>query len=212
MSPTAYRPSFQVRFFVAAFSAAVPRARGRRPAVRDDDARQTDARIEATLVAEGAARRRSAGAQQAAVGAESPSSTTRPIASAQLTAARVTFIAADGRVVGDSSEPLDALARWKTTRCGPKSIDARETGIGRAHDTAPRCKIDMLYIAVPVAHPAMAFVRMALPLTDVRHQLRPIFTATLVALSFALVGAGRPTVRSRRRRPMCRACGRSAAG
>ena len=32
----------------------------------------------------------------------------------------------------------------------------------------------MLYVAVPVRHPAIAFVRVALPLTDVRQQLRAV--------------------------------------
>ena len=108
----------------------------------------------------------------------------------QLTAARVTFIAADGRVVGDSSEPLAALATMENHAQRPEVIDAREKGIGRAQRYSATLQIDMLYIAVPVAHPAIAYVRMALPLTDVRQQLRPILTATLVALGFALVGAG----------------------
>ena len=46
----------------------------------------------------------------------------------------------------------------------------------------------MLYVAVPVQHPAIAFVRVALPLTDVRHQLQAVLTATLTALGVALLG------------------------
>jgi two-component system phosphate regulon sensor histidine kinase PhoR len=46
----------------------------------------------------------------------------------------------------------------------------------------------MLYVAVPVQHPAVAFVRVALPATDVRDQLRTVLTATLVALGLALLG------------------------
>jgi two-component system phosphate regulon sensor histidine kinase PhoR len=46
----------------------------------------------------------------------------------------------------------------------------------------------MLYVAVPVRHPAIAFVRVALPLTDVRHQLQPVLSATLTALGIALLG------------------------
>ena len=44
----------------------------------------------------------------------------------------------------------------------------------------------MLYVAVPVRHPAIGFVRLALPLSDVRQQLRPVLTATLTALGLAL--------------------------
>ena len=46
----------------------------------------------------------------------------------------------------------------------------------------------MLYVAVPVRHPAIAFVRVALPLTDIRQQLQPVLSATLVALGLALMG------------------------
>ncbi len=47
----------------------------------------------------------------------------------------------------------------------------------------------MLYVAAPVQHPSIAFVRVALPLTDIRQQLRTVLTATLTALGIALVGA-----------------------
>ena len=47
----------------------------------------------------------------------------------------------------------------------------------------------MLYVAVPVTHPSMSIVRVALPLTDVRSQLQPVLTATLTALGLALLGA-----------------------
>ena len=190
MSPTAYRPSFQVRFFVAALSAAVLALAVAGLLFATTMRRQTDARIEATLrdqvrlAAELIARSRPADVPEVA---ELDDEADRL---GQLTAARVTFIAADGRVVGDSSEPLAALATMENHALRPEVIDAREKGIGRAQRYSATLQIDMLYIAVPVAHPAMAYVRMALPLTDVRQQLRPILTATLVALSFALVGAG----------------------
>ena len=187
MSPTAYRPSFQVRFFVAAFSAAVLALAVAGLLFATTMRRQTDTRIEATLrdqvrlAAELIARSRPAEVAELDDEADRLG---------QLTAARVTFIAADGRVVGDSSEPLAALATMENHALRPEVIDAREKGIGRAQRYSATLQIDMLYIAVPVAHPAMAYVRMALPLIDVRQQLRPILTATLVALSFALVGAG----------------------
>ena len=50
-------------------------------------------------------------------------------------------------------------------------------------------KTDMLYVAVPVAHPSIAIVRVALPLTDVRDQLQTVLIATLTALGLALLGA-----------------------
>jgi two-component system phosphate regulon sensor histidine kinase PhoR len=68
-------------------------------------------------------------------------------------------------------------------------MDARAGGFGRAQRHSDTLNIDMLYVAVPLRHPAIAFVRVALPLTDVRHQLRQASTVTLTALGAALAGA-----------------------
>jgi two-component system phosphate regulon sensor histidine kinase PhoR len=190
VSPVAYRPSFQVRFFLAALSAAVLALAVAGLLFATTMRRQTDARIEATLqdqvrlAAELIARSKPATVPELAELDEEADRL------GQLIAARVTFIAADGRVVGDSSEPIEALATMENHAQRPEVIDARETGLGRAQRYSATLKIDMLYIAAPVAHPAIAYVRMALPLTDVRDELRPILTATLVALSLALAGAG----------------------
>src|SRR4029453_8793697 len=99
-----------------------------------------------------------------------------------LVGARVTFIAADGRVVGDSAEPLDNLSSMENHASRPEVVAAHQSGLGRAQRWSATLNIEMLYIAAPVRHPAMATVRLALPLTDVRHQLRTVLTATLTAL------------------------------
>jgi two-component system phosphate regulon sensor histidine kinase PhoR len=189
MTPAPLRITFQTKFFLAALSAAVIALAVAGALFATTVRRLTDARIEATLVAE------------ARLAAELLARTTPATTAAlreldeeadrvgQLIGARVTFIAADGRVVGDSSEPLDALATMENHAERPEVVQARDTGTGRAQRYSATLKIDMLYIAVPVRHPAIAFVRMALPLTDMRQQLRPVLTATLVALGIALVGA-----------------------
>jgi two-component system phosphate regulon sensor histidine kinase PhoR len=190
MSPVAYRPSFQARFFVSALSPAVLALAVGGLLFATSMRRQADARIEATLheqvrlAAELIARSKPATVPGPAELDEEADRL------GQLVAARVTFIGADGRVVGDSSEPLDALATMENHLQRPEVIAARERGIGRAQRYSATLRIDMLYVAAPVAHPAIAYVRMALPLTDVRDELRPILTATLAALSLALVGAG----------------------
>ena len=102
--------------------------------------------------------------------------------------ARVTFIAPDGRVVGDSAETLEGLAALENHAQRPEVVEARVRGLGRSQRYSATLKIDMLYVAVPVQHPAIAFVRVALPLTDVRHQLQTVLTATLTALGVALLG------------------------
>ena len=48
----------------------------------------------------------------------------------------------------------------------------------------------MLYVAVPVRNPTVAYVRVALPLSSVRQQLQAIVNVTLLALGLALLGAG----------------------
>jgi hypothetical protein len=81
-----------------------------------------------------------------------------------------------------------ALPPSKTTRNGRRSsMRARRESADRGV-TAPPVKFEMLYVAVPVNHPAIGFVRVALPLTDVRDQLQTVLTATMTALGVALLG------------------------
>jgi len=180
------RATFQTKFFLVALSAAVIALAVAGALFATTMRRQIDARIEATLVAE---------TRLAAelVARDVAMTTVRELDGeadriAQLVGARVTFIAGDGRVVGDSSETLDGLAAMENHERRPEVIEARASGLGRARRYSATLKIDMLYVAVPAAHPSIAVVRLALPLTDVRHQLQAVFTATLTALGLALVG------------------------
>ena len=189
MTPGPRRATYQTKFFFSALAATLL-ALGVAGALFATTMRgQIDTRIEGTLVAE------------ARLAAELLARTTPAAAPslrelddeadriAQLVGARVTFIAADGRVVGDSSEPLEAVPLMENHAQRPEVVQTRETGSGSARRYSATLKIDMLYIAVPVSHPAIAFVRMALPLTDLRQQLQSVLSATLAALGFALVGA-----------------------
>ena len=49
--------------------------------------------------------------------------------------------------------------------------------------------MDMLYVAVPVRHPSIAVVRLALPLTDIQRQLRAIWLSAASALLFSAIAA-----------------------
>jgi len=190
MSPVLYRPGFQARSFLAALSAAVIALIVAGVLFETTMRRRADARIEATLRDEVRLASELIARGKPTIAPDVRELDEEADRLGQLVGARVTFIAADGRVVGDSSEPLDALAAMENHAMRPEVIEARDKGIGRAQRYSATLKIDMLYVAAPVEHPAIAFVRMALPLTDVREQLRPILTATLTALSLALVGAG----------------------
>jgi two-component system phosphate regulon sensor histidine kinase PhoR len=178
--------SFQTRFFYAAFTSALIALAVAGALFATVMRRQIDARIENTLVAEARLAADLLGRTTANSDASELDEEADRIG--ELIGARVTFIAPDGRVVGDSSEPLDALAGMENHAQRPEVIDARRAGVGRSRRYSATLKIDMSYVAVPVKHPAIAFVRVALPLTTIRQQLRPVLTATLVALSVALVG------------------------
>jgi len=181
------RTSFQTKFFFAAIAAAILALAVAGVLFATTVRGQLDVRIESTLVAE------------ARVAAELLSRATMPGSVEDLDAeadriggllgARVTFITADGRVVGDSSETLEGIAGMDNHAGRPEVVEARAKGIGRARRYSATLKTEMLYVAVPVSHPSLAIVRVALPLTDVRTQLQTVLTATLTALGLALLGA-----------------------
>jgi two-component system phosphate regulon sensor histidine kinase PhoR len=185
---------FQTKLFLAALAAAMLALAVAGVLFAASMRAQTDARIEQTLVAEArlAAELLEQGARQGS--APSPA-----LSSAELDAeadrlgsivgARVTLIAPDGRVLGDSAEPLANIASMENHATRPEVVVAQATGIGRAERTSASINIEMLYVAVPVRHPQIGTVRVALPLTDVRSQARTILAAILTALGLALVGA-----------------------
>jgi two-component system phosphate regulon sensor histidine kinase PhoR len=105
------------------------------------------------------------------------------------TAARVTLIAPDGRVVGDSAEDLAALSRLDNHGSRPEVIDARRTGLGIARRHSATIGTDFLYVAVAVTHPSVDVVRLALPLTAIAEQLRAVRRSLLLALAVALASA-----------------------
>jgi len=183
---SAGRATLQSRFFFAALSTAIIALAVAGVLFATTMRGQIDQRIEQTLVAEArlAADLLARDTTQAAL----PELDAEADRIGELIGARVTFIAADGRVLGDSAEPLEAVAAMENHADRPEVVVARTSGIGRARRYSATLKIDMLYVAVPVKHPAIAFVRVALPLTDVRDQLQTVFTATLAALGFALLG------------------------
>jgi two-component system phosphate regulon sensor histidine kinase PhoR len=105
----------------------------------------------------------------------------------RILGARVTFIAADGRVVGDSDVAADQLRSVENHGARPEVVDAKRQGFGAAQRRSATVRADMLYVAIPVQNPAtplLAFVRLALPLTDVDRQLAAV--RSLAALGFGV--------------------------
>src|SRR5713226_7129703 len=106
-----------------------------------------------------------------------------------LLGARVTFIAPDGRVVGDSAETLEGIAAMDNQASRPEVVAARQAGLGRARRQSDASQTDTLHVAAAVTHPAIAFVRVALPVSDSRQQLQTILNAVLFGLGLGLMGA-----------------------
>ena len=103
--------------------------------------------------------------------------------------ARVTIIDAAGRVLGDSAEDGASLAAMENHGTRPEIAIARDAGVGVMRRYSTTVERDLLYAAVTVDHPEIAFVRLALPLTAVDQQIASVQAATAVGLLVALGGA-----------------------
>ena len=100
--------------------------------------------------------------------------------------ARVTFIAPDGTVVGDSAEDSEALRALENHAERPEIVDAIRTGLGVSRRYSTTVNAEMLYVATTARHPSVAVVRLALPLTEIRAQVQVLRRAAGVALFIAL--------------------------
>ena len=111
---------------------------------------------------------------------------------ASLLAVRVSFIAPDGTVVGDSERRSDELAALENHRDRPEVQQARQSGLGISRRYSATVHTDMLYVAVPVnnaAIPALAQVRLALPLTEERDQLAALGRTAVISAAAGLGSA-----------------------
>ena len=142
----------------------------------------------------------------------------------RLGEARVTFIAADGTVVGDSEVTGDALAAVENHAERPEVRAAMTTGLGVATRYSETVDLDMLYVAVRVGADVVAgaatdvrIVRLALPLTEVQEQLAVVRRASGAALGTGFAVALALTwiasaLLARRMRAIAAAARRYAAG
>lgn len=181
------RGGYRTKIFLATFSVAATVLLLASTLIAVSLRRQTYDRIERGLVSE------------ARLAAELLSHRTAASSSAELQNearalardidARVTLIAADGRVVSDSSQDDAGLAQLENHGSRPEVVDARQLGVGIASRFSATLGIDMLYVAAAVRHPSIATVRLALPLTEIERQLWTIWRAALYALAFSIFGA-----------------------
>jgi two-component system phosphate regulon sensor histidine kinase PhoR len=104
---------------------------------------------------------------------------------ARLLDLRVTLIAPDGRVMGDSDLDGAALANVENHLQRPEVQDAGRSGVGIVARYSTTVRVEMLYAAVTARNPLVEYVRVALPLTTVSAQLRHVAGQALVALVLA---------------------------
>jgi two-component system phosphate regulon sensor histidine kinase PhoR len=112
---------------------------------------------------------------------------------------RVTVVAADGRVLGDTDLDGDSLARVENHAARPEILAAMAGGEGRSRRYSSTVTGQMLYVALRIDpdEPGAGVVRVAVPLTAVRRAREAmserIVLATLVAVAaaalFGLVAA-----------------------
>ena len=134
--------------------------------------------------------------------------------------ARVTFVAPDGEVVGDSELSAEELRALDNHAGRPEIQQSRSQGLGIARRYSATLTTDMLYVAVPVANadaPLLAEVRLALPLTSISTQLAAVRQIALVAFGAGLLAAlvlawGISAILSRRVRAIAEVAGRYARG
>ncbi|MBF0283087.1 MAG: PAS domain-containing protein [Magnetococcales bacterium] len=111
---------------------------------------------------------------------------------------RVTFIASDGRVLGDSSLEPEEVVRVENHGNRPEVLDAKLKGAGFARRFSSTVRADMLYAAVPFAgRHGLGVARVEVSLArveDIAWELRLIFLAAgglglVVAMLIAGAGA-----------------------
>jgi two-component system phosphate regulon sensor histidine kinase PhoR len=112
---------------------------------------------------------------------------------AALAGIRVTFIAADGRVVGDSAADGADLAALENHAARPEILAAetdREVLLRRYSTTTD---FDTLYAVIRISHPSIAYVRLSLPLTEIAGEqyavLGLVAAAVLLSLPVAALAA-----------------------
>ena len=107
------------------------------------------------------------------------------------TGSRITVIAADGRVLGDSEVAVDDLPRVENHGSRPEVLAARAGGVGRDRRTSATIGASLLYVALPIVDGArvIGVIRVALPVAAVTSSYAAIHRVMLAGGLVALVVA-----------------------
>jgi two-component system phosphate regulon sensor histidine kinase PhoR len=121
------------------------------------------------------------------------------------TETRITIVALNGTVLGDSEEDPSTMENHATR---PEIVEALATGIGESTRYSTTLEQEMMYVAVPISYQnaTLGVARVSLPLTEVESLVQrvtvSIITATAVAALLVVLAAwviGRVTTRPIRR-------------
>jgi two-component system phosphate regulon sensor histidine kinase PhoR len=107
----------------------------------------------------------------------------------RLIGGRVTFIDANGQVLGDSEVDVGALAMVENHATREEIVQARQTGQGLATRSSQTTGLDTRYAAVAVRSGPVAFVRIALPLTAIDARAASVRRLAVVGLAAGLGAA-----------------------
>jgi len=103
--------------------------------------------------------------------------------------ARVTLIARDGRVVGDSDVPVDALARVANHADRPEIASAFAGEVGTSSRRSATVGRALLYLAVPVPGNSGGAVRLAVDLSEMEAAVSDLRRTLLTAGAIGLLAA-----------------------
>ena len=97
---------------------------------------------------------------------------------------RVTIIAQDGTVLGDSEEDPISMENHSDR---PEIVDALTTGIGQSTRYSTTLRQTMMYVAVPVSYEdeILGVARVSLPLTTVENMVRQVTVVIIIAMLVA---------------------------
>ncbi len=100
--------------------------------------------------------------------------------------ARVTIIAGDGTVLGDSEEDPATMENHATR---PEVKDALATGVGESTRYSITLGQKMMYVAVPISHEGetLGVARVSLPLTTVENVVQRVRVSIIIAMAVATV-------------------------
>ena len=98
--------------------------------------------------------------------------------------ARVTIIALDGTVLGDSEEDPSAMENHANR---PEIVDALTTGVGESTRYSTTLGQKMMYVAVPISYQdeILGVARVSLPLTAVENVVRQVTVSIIIAMAVA---------------------------